>query len=68
MPEILIGLPDSVERAGCRLQEVDSIALYFPANLKVKEGFSHIHIRLRKFLFWDWLEIEGAQGIAKIST
>jgi hypothetical protein len=40
--------------------------VYYPANLKIKQGYSKIRIWLKKFLFWKWLEIEGAQGIAII--
>jgi len=44
--------------------EVNSIKVYYSANLRVKEGFPHIKIKLRKMLFWRWLEIVGAKAIA----
>jgi hypothetical protein len=43
---------------------VDSVLVYYPQALKVKEGCSHIRIKLRGLLFWRWLEIEGAMAIA----
>jgi hypothetical protein len=41
---------------------VADIKVYYPPQLKIKQGFSHIRIIVRKFLFWQWLEMEGAQG------
>jgi hypothetical protein len=43
--------------------EVDGITVFFPAELSRKEGVGQISIRLRRFLLWQWLEIDGAKGI-----
>jgi len=41
--------------------EQDGLKIYYPTKLKVKDGFSGIRIKLRKLLFFKWLEIEGAE-------
>jgi len=38
--------------------------VYYPTLLGVKEGYPAIRIKLKKILFWGWLEIEGAKAIA----
>lgn len=48
--------------------EVDGINIYYPSNLQTKEGFNYIQIRLRRILFWGWLELEGAKGIPVYNT
>jgi hypothetical protein len=48
--------------------EVDGIKIYYPSDLKTKEGFDRINIRVRRFLFWRWLEMTGASGITAYNT
>jgi hypothetical protein len=32
--------------------------------MEVKQGHGHIRVVLRRFLFWTWLELEGAKAVA----
>lgn len=68
VPTIQVGYPPDEEWSNYHVQELNSIQVFYPPNLKVKHGFPHIRIQLRKLLLWEWLEIEGAQGIAIISS
>jgi hypothetical protein len=42
---------------------VRDVNIYYPPNLKPKNGFSEIRIRTKNFLFFTWLELEGAKAI-----
>lgn len=68
LPELLVGYPVSGEQLNYLVWEAGSVKIYYPTNLKIKEGYTEIRIYLKKFLFWRWLEIEGAQGIAITSN
>ncbi|MDR3590076.1 MAG: hypothetical protein P4N41_10510 [Negativicutes bacterium] len=37
--------------------------MYHSSTVGVKTGFSAVRIRLRKLLFWGWLELEGAKAV-----
>jgi len=64
VPRVLTGAPVSGEKAGKYLtSEVDGIKIYYPPGLQIKQGFSEIRIRLKRFLFVAWLEAEGAKAI-----
>jgi len=41
---------------------VQDITVYYSPFLTVKPGCTRIEIRLKKLLFWQWLEIDGAKG------
>jgi hypothetical protein len=43
--------------------EMEGIKIFYPPGLRIKKGFDEIHIKMRKFLFLSWLEVEGAQAI-----
>jgi len=45
---------------------VDDIKVYYTPTVGIKHGFPHIRILLRKLLFWNWLELEGAKAISDI--
>ncbi|MBP2652734.1 MAG: hypothetical protein H6Q73_303 [Firmicutes bacterium] len=64
VPSVLVGNPPNNEKANYQVQQVGSVKVYYPANLKVKEGYREIRIYLKSFLLLDWLEIEGAQGVS----
>jgi hypothetical protein len=40
-----------------------SVKIFYPARLMAKPFEDHIRIRLKKFLFLKWLELEGARAI-----
>lgn len=44
--------------------EINEVIVYYPENLKIKEGYQKIRIKLKKIIFWQCLEIEGAKAIA----
>jgi hypothetical protein len=41
----------------------NEINIYTSPNLQPKSEEVAIRIKLRRFLFWKWLEIEGAKAI-----
>jgi len=43
--------------------EINSITVYYPKNLSVKEGHHQIRITLKKIMFLQWLNIEGAKAL-----
>lgn len=49
---------------GFQQAKVDSIDVYYPAELRSKAGIKSIRVKLRKLLFFSWLELEGAKAIA----
>lgn len=61
MPKICLSKTDKADHRYLTT-EVDGIRIHYPEDLRIKEGFTHIKIRLRRFLFWSWLEMEGARG------
>lgn len=65
IPMVCIDEPLERERDKYCVVEIDSINVYYPETLTVKEGFSQIKITLRKTLFWKFLHIDGAKAIVK---
>lgn len=61
VPKLSIREPNSTEQLEYIVYEQDGLKIYYPTKLKVKDGFSGIRIKLRKLLFFKWLEIEGAE-------
>ena len=43
--------------------ELEGITIFYPPSLRIKNGFSEIGIKIRKFLFLTWLELEGARAV-----
>ena len=64
IPLVSIAEPLEEEKKQYCVVETNSIQVYYPATLRVKEGFTEIRIKLKKTLFWGWLEVEGAKAIA----
>ena len=63
MPKIFIGEPLANEEKRFQVIEKDTIKIYYSSRLKIKDGHPRIKIKLRKSLFFKWLELEGARGI-----
>jgi len=57
--------PRADEKLRFKVIEIDSIQIFYSARLKVKDGHSGIKIKLRKLLFFKWLELEGPYTIVK---
>jgi hypothetical protein len=56
-----LGLPEKPDQFIKTVQ--DGIDVYYSSKLKTQAGAECIRIRLKKILFWQWLEIEGAKSI-----
>jgi hypothetical protein len=65
IPMVCIDEPLERERGNYCVIEIDSINVYYPEKLTVKEGSSQIRILLKKILFWKFLYIDGAKAIVK---
>lgn len=46
---------------------VQGVRVCYPGSIKLRPGYSEISIRLRRVLWWQWLELDGAKGLAVIS-
>jgi hypothetical protein len=62
VPEVSIGSPLTSD--GFDVTEVEGIKVYYAPNLEVKEGYTHINIKLKKLFFWGWLEVAGVKHVA----
>ncbi len=61
MPKIRLGKPDGdIQRF--MVEYVQDIAVYYSPGLMVKPGSIRIEINLKRLLFWQWLELDGAKG------
>ncbi len=67
IPVLSLGKPPENERDRYEVQLVDGVEVYFPADLTAKQGCSEIRIKLKRFLWFRWLELEGAKAIASYS-
>jgi hypothetical protein len=47
--------------------EVGGIRIFYSPGMQIKDGFSEIQIKIKRFLFLAWLEIEGAKAIPVFS-
>ena len=43
---------------------VDDIIIWYHPKLQIQQGYQSIVIHVKRFLFHQWLTIEGAQGMA----
>lgn len=43
---------------------VDDIVVWYHPKLQLQQGYQSIVIHMKRFLFHQWLTIEGAQGMA----
>lgn len=64
MPSVVVGEPAAAVKGRYCRSEAGAISVYYPAALAAKAGFSRVRITLKKFLFFKWLEVEGAKAIA----
>ena len=63
MPRVFIGEPVSREEDRYLTAEMEGIKIFYHPSVQIKDGFSEIQIKVKKFLFLSWLEIEGAKAI-----
>ena len=64
-PKIFIREPLADEKLRLNVIEIDSIKLYYSSKLKIKDGHKGIVMKLRKLLFFKWLELEGPYTTTK---
>jgi hypothetical protein len=60
-PNIRIGEKIGALNSQFRTEFIDDITIYYHPNLREKIGYPSIHLVLKQFLFWEWLELEGAK-------
>jgi len=65
VPRLLTGAP-SDDTDQYLLWQAGDVTVFYPARLQVKPGADRIHIRLRKVLLMQWLELEGARAILSV--
>ena len=63
VPEI--GLDKPGQQMDYPFELVDDIVVWYLPKLQVQQGYQSIVIHMKRFLFHQWLTIEGAQGMAK---
>lgn len=62
-PVVALGKPPTAELARYEVQQIGDVEVYFPPELRAKEGCEEIRLKLRKVLWINWLELEGARSI-----
>lgn len=62
-PKIYVGQKAQEHEAEFHTDCVNGITIYYHPKLQVKLGYSQIQFVLKKFLFWEWLELDGAKLI-----
>lgn len=62
VPEIGLGKPG--QQMDYPFELVDDIVVWYHPKLQVQQGYQSIVIHMKRFLFHQWLTIEGAQGMA----
>jgi len=62
VPRLLTGAP-SGNTDRYLLWQAGDVQVFYPAGLRAKPDESRIRIRLRKFVFLSWLELDGARAI-----
>lgn len=62
MPKLLTGVPPR-EASPNLIWQAGGVKVYYPERLETGPGEDRIRIRLRKFMFLRWLELEGIHAI-----
>lgn len=62
MPKLIPGLPPA-DASQSRVWEAGGVKVYYPELLRNTPGESRIRVRLRRFLLFKWLEMDGARAI-----
>lgn len=45
-------------------EQIGDIIVWYHPKLQVQQGYDAIAIHMKRFLFHQWLTIEGAQGMS----
>ena len=59
VPKIYLREPLAEEEFRFNVIEKDTVKIYYTSKLKIKDGYPEIIIKLQKFLFFKWLDLEG---------
>ena len=59
VPKLSIKEPDATEQLALNVLDQDGIKIYYSPKLIVKDGYPGIIIKLKKILFFKWLELDG---------
>lgn len=62
LPVITLGPP--AETDSYSQVTIDGITVFYAPNIRLKADYPAMIIRLKRVLFWSWLEIEGVKAIA----
>lgn len=65
VPKIFIREPLADEKLRLKVIKIDSVKIYYSSRLEIKDGQTGIKIKLRKFIFLKWLELEGSYMTVK---
>jgi len=60
-------LPGDEEKDKFAATQVCGVTVYYSQKLAERQGDKVIHIYLKRFLWWKWLEQKGAQGVAVLN-
>ncbi len=62
LPVITLGPPTEPDQYN--RVSIEDITVFYAPNIQPKADYPSMVIRVKKMLFWSWLEIEGAKPIA----
>jgi len=62
LPVIMLGPP--AESDPYSQVTIDGITVFYAPNIQPKADYPAMVIRLKRVLFWSWLEIDGVKAIA----
>lgn len=62
LPVITLGPPTDPDQYN--RVSIEDITVFYAPNIQLKADYPSMVIRLKRVLFWSWLEIEGVKAIA----
>lgn len=62
LPVITLGPPAEIDSYS--QVTIDGITVFYAPNIQLKADYPAMIIRLKRVLFWSWLEIEGVKAMA----
>lgn len=62
LPVITLGPPTEPDQYN--RVSIEDITVFYAPNIQPRADYPSMVIRVKKMLFWSWLEIEGAKPIA----
>ena len=62
LPVITLGPPTEPDQY--KRVSIEDITVFYAPNIQPKADYPSMVIRLKRVLFWNWLEIEGVKAMA----